>query len=267
MFRTVWSDLKGLYRVCGLGVALRWLLMILLHLPRCLRTRRLNSADLAMGEGPVTAWRGGVPARLPGRWAVAHLREIWVRDQYLQSGFLHIPPDGLVLDLGANRGVFTALALACGPGVRVVSVEPLQEALPYLQQMLQLNHWESRVRVGKIFVGGTGELQRQILAEQPEMAETFISEEELIRRFDLRHIDLIKCDIEGSEYELFTPHSRLLDLTDQIAIELHGDAATRDRFMEMLRARGFTQMRVSSRSDSDCIVSAKRTPGVLQHVA
>src|SRR4051812_15958000 len=123
MIRIVFRDFIGLVRVCGIGVALRWLVMIALNFKKCARARNLQPADLAMGPGPFSARLGTARAKLFGEQAISGIREIWVRDVYLNHGRLSIPPDATVVDLGANMGNFTVLALGHGPGVRCVSVE------------------------------------------------------------------------------------------------------------------------------------------------
>jgi FkbM family methyltransferase len=259
MIGTVIRDFNGLRRVCGLPTALRWTAKIATHLPQIVRTRRLTAADLAMGEGPVTAWRNGHAAKIPGDWAIAHVREIWVRDVYLHHGFLRIPPGATVVDLGANRGAFTALALASHPNVRVVSVEPVASCCDYLRRMLQINGWEHRAQICHAFVGNEGEVQRQIIADDPAMKDKFLSEDEFVRRYNLERIDLIKCDIEGSEYGLFTPQSRLLRMASQLAIEVHGDPATRAPFIQMLRDHGFDELVITSEVHDNCTLSARKS--------
>jgi hypothetical protein len=66
-----------------------------------------------------------------------------------------------------------------------------------------------------------------------------ISETELIATAGLTGIDFLKCDIEGSEFELFTPTSALLAMTSQLAIELHSWAGKASDFIAMLREMGF----------------------------
>ena len=76
-----------------------------------------------MGPGPYDVRLGAARARLFGEQVISGIREIWVRDVYLNRGILSIAPDATVVDLGANAGNFTMLALAHGSGVRCVSVE------------------------------------------------------------------------------------------------------------------------------------------------
>ena len=64
--RQVISDFKGLKIVCGITVALNWLLMIILNLNECIKTRNFQPADIALGEGPFKVHRGDAKAVLKG---------------------------------------------------------------------------------------------------------------------------------------------------------------------------------------------------------
>src|SRR4051812_49591430 len=124
MIRQLVSDFLGMWRVCGAIVALRWLWQVLRHLGECRRRRDLQPADLAMGTGPFRVRLGKSQAKVAGAGIVTGIREVWVRDCYLAGGFLAIGDGDVVVDLGANIGTFTMLALGHGQNVRVVAVEP-----------------------------------------------------------------------------------------------------------------------------------------------
>ncbi|MEA2734699.1 MAG: hypothetical protein QOE14_1150 [Humisphaera sp.] len=254
------SDFFGLIRVCGFRVALRWLAMIVLHFPQCVREGNLQAADRAMGSGPFYPRLRGARAILNDPYVISSIREIWVRDVYLNGGYLTIPPGATVLDLGANRGLFTALALGSHPDVRCVCVEPRLSDCDIIRHMLKINGWESRAQICSAFLGGETQIQRDMVAtEQQGIQQEYLSEEEFIRRYALTKVDLIKCDIEGSEFELLRPGSKLLAMADQLAIEVHGgtDDPKRRQFVEMIRDQGFDVI-VRAESALDCIINGKR---------
>ena len=137
--RIIISDFVGLIRVCGVAVACKWLLAIICHFPSCIKRRDLHPADRALGFGPFRAKYGKAHAQICA--PINGIREIWVRDAYLGKGFLSIPPNATVVDIGANNGNFTILALAHGPGVRVVCVEPSISANKICERQVKLNGW------------------------------------------------------------------------------------------------------------------------------
>ena len=116
MLRVIFADFWGLRRVGGFALAVRWLFAIVFNFRQCRAERNLQPADRAMGEGPFAVRMDDARARVIGPQVLSGVREIWVRDVYLQRGLLTMPTQGTVVDLGANMGNFTLLALAQGPG-------------------------------------------------------------------------------------------------------------------------------------------------------
>jgi FkbM family methyltransferase len=255
--RRLLSDFNGLRRVCGPWFASRWLAQVARHVAACLKRRDLQPADLAFGRGPIHAKLGDAQAQLVGNCVVTGVREIWVRDCYLGDGFLTIPDGSTVVDLGANIGVFTMLALAQGPSVRAVAVEPNHDAARYLADAARLNGFEDRLQICHAFLGGRTSTQDQLAAMPDYAGSAFMTEEQLIERFNLTKIDFLKCDIEGSEFQLLTPDSRLLAMTRQLAIELHSEMGDPRAFMDMLRSLGFDVV-VRRSSPHDCVINARR---------
>jgi FkbM family methyltransferase len=239
ILRTIAADFFGLVRVCGMVVAFRWLTRIVATAGACRDKRNLQPADLAMGEGPFDVRFGAARAKLTGPHILSGIREVWVRNMYLDRGRVSIPPDATVVDLGASHGDFTVLALAHGPGVRVVAVEASADYCARLARNVALNHWESRVQICNRFIGGRTTVQDDISRYAACPTEAFLSEEEFVHQYNIRKIDLLKCDIEGSEYALLHPGSLLLAMARQLAIEVHTAVGDREAFIAMLKQQGF----------------------------
>lgn len=257
--RQLASDFNGLRRVCGNAFALRWLAQVARHLPTCLAARNLQAADLAFGRGPIRARfaAAATPAQLCGNCIVTGVREIWVRDCYLGDGFLSIADGATVVDLGANVGTFTMLALAHGPTVRAIAVEPSHQAADTIADAARLNGWHDRLQICRAFLGGRTSAQDELAAMPDYAGSCFLSEGEFVRRYGLSRIDLLKCDIEGSEFELLTADSRLLAIARQLSIELHNAMGDAQHFIEMLRGVGF-EVVVRRQNAHDCVVNARR---------
>jgi FkbM family methyltransferase len=259
MIRTVASDAAKITRACGPVIGSRWLAGIGFNWRSCLAARNLQPADRALGRGPFHARLGPARALLVGDNAFSGLREIWARDVYLGGGFLKIPPQATVLDLGANVGNFTLLALGHGPDVRVVSVEANAEMCECdLPGNLRANGWEHRANIINAFVGGQTRVQDDMIRRNLDRVAPSLSEAALIGAAGLTRIDLLKCDIEGSEFELLTPTSALLAMTSQLAIELHSWAGKPSEFIAMLRQLGF-ETRITVDTPEATVVLAKRT--------
>lgn len=254
--RRIFADFLGLARVCGWGVASHWLWQVVRTFKECRRDNNLQPADIAMGEGPFVASYKGKTARLSGQSVISGIREIWVREVYLARGFLKIGPNATVVDLGANMGNFTMLALAMGENARVIAVEPSQAMRRKLSRQLEMNAWTTRVYVVPHFVGGRTQGPEPLINEDTVDCR-FISEDEFIESQHLKQIDLLKSDIDGSEFELLRPNSRLLAISQQVAIELHGWGGNIAEFTQRLRDCGF-EIRPCSMNSEGCILSARR---------
>lgn len=249
----------GLARVCGVGVGLAFFATILANFRTCARARNLNPVGEAMGPGPFHCNLRGAKARLTGPDIISSIREIWVRDVYTGGGFLEIPKDATVVDLGSNRGVFSALALAHGTGVRVTAVEVDPKYTQNRAEILALNGWAERLRLVPAFIGPRSPLTDKLVESIRQSGHPcdMLSEDEFIQAAGLTHIDFLKCDIEGSEYGLLHKHSKLLAMTDRLGIELHTNAGDAEAFITMLHELGF-ETKVVHRIANTILLNAKR---------
>lgn len=254
------SDFRGIARVCGPLVALRWAARVVATLPAVLKTRSLLSADRSMGDGPFRVHHAIGDAVLVGGHAFSGLREIWVRDVYAKHGFLQIPDDAMVLDLGANMGNFSAMALASNPTARVIAVEPNARIGQKWVATMLINGFTDRAELCRAFVGDFTHIQLNDIKTNPAYADSpHLTEADFLAQYGIEHIDFLKCDIEGSEYFMIEPGSRILDITDRLAIEVHNSGGDVKRFLDALAARGFTDIAVDWYG-SECIARATRGP-------
>jgi FkbM family methyltransferase len=259
------ADTAGIGRVCGISVAARWLMLTVIKLPAVLKSRNLQPADRAMGDGPFQAKRAQSKAVLTGSQVFSNLREIWVRDVYLKGDFLSVPRNAVVVDLGANLGVFTALALAQNDGVRVIAVEPSLTLLESLRKCIGANGWSERLTPIRAFVGNFTETQKAALRQGSDYADApTLSEAELISRSAISRIDLLKCDIEGSEFFLLDSDSRLLSMTDRLAIELHKWGGDVQVFLDHLTRIGFEIGRVEWAGGCCIALCRRNSPAASQ---
>ena len=256
--RKIAVDAAGIARVCGLRLAVKWLFLVLVNIRTILRTKNLQVADRAMGNGPFSVCRAQARAMLTGIQVFSGLREIWVRDVYLRNDFLSFPRDALVVDLGANLGVFSALALAQSDSVRVIAVEASLNLLASLEGSARANGWSDRITPIRAFIGKFTRTQEAALKQGSDYADApVLTEWDLIARNRLSKIDFLKCDIEGSEFFLLDPESRLLAMTDRLAIELHEWGGDIQRFLQHLKQHGFEIGHIEWASDS-CIALCRR---------
>jgi len=164
--------------------------------------------------------------------------------------------DEVILDLGANVGIFTLYAARTAPQAKVFSVEPFPSTFRRLVATVRNHHLDSRVTClnyaatgasgVRLMPGGQGPSQRQALVPAASMASgTEVmgkTIESMLEENHLLHVDLLKMDIEGSEYEvLLSTPPRVLSRIDRIALEYHGDSApySRQQLFDHLEQAGF----------------------------
>lgn len=256
------SDFVGLVRVCGAPVAIRWLFAIVANVVAIIERRDLQPADRALGDGPfrVRLTRYGVAFRIVGAGAISGIREMYVRDTYLHHGLIRISDGDTILDLGANLGNFTNLALSFGKNVRVVAVEPHIGANSRLLRSVGLNSgYLQRVTLIPAFLGLMSQRQEQMKSSDANYSRTrWITEEQLIEEGNLTKVDVLKCDIEGGEFGLLHRESKLFRMVRSVAVEVHAFAGDVNRFMDDLEALGFSIVAVTPAPGGSATVLAKR---------
>ena len=236
-----------------------WLAAILKNVPEIYRSGNLQVADRALGAGPFQVnYSDEVNFRVAGPGAFSGIREMYVRDTYLRGGCLEIDDGDIVVDLGANIGNFTNLALAHGPRVKVIAVEPSLALLRSMRASLALNDgFAERVSVVKAFLGHASNT-RLDLTDPSYARASWITEEELLEATSLKCVDFLKCDIEGGEFGLLHRESASLRMTRKRAIEVHAFAGDVHAFIHMLQEVGFTVGHVQRDPDGTVTVLARR---------
>jgi FkbM family methyltransferase len=160
------------------------------------------------------------------------LNEIWVQDVYHMRGT--DLTDGIVIDLGAHVGVFSLLALQLGARL-VHAVEPNDENASLLTQ--NTFSADRRIRIWHAAAsnaldvrlhgsGATGHTTNEEPGAGQGRALPIVSLATLLG-LAIDPIRLLKCDIEGAEYDLIcgTIPEQLIGI-DQIVMEWHGPSET-----------------------------------------
>ena len=262
MLKKLIHDIKAIYLICGYKLAFKWGWNIFTNITTIVKQRNLSIADALMGCGPFSIkiddlmFKVGIPQGTKGM-PFAGIREMYARNVYLAEDF-RIKDGALVLDLGANMGNFSNLALAHHDSVRVIAVEPSFLLNQYFDYSLNLNGWRDRALLLRGFIGG---LPDKAVSSDYKDAKT-IEQNEIITHCAGRRIDFMKCDIEGGEYQFLSNHS-LLDITDMLAMEIHAFAGSPKEFIQFLKGIGFVIKRIQNDPDGTCTILAYRNKSNL----
>jgi len=180
----------------------RYLIAFIFQFPNIVRTGDLSPLDAVMGRATGafhyrgrlvffdTAYCDGHTS--DGTYSFGSVRELYFRDCYLRQ----LPEDVLrrakvVVDLGANRGAFSSLV--AGQASTLICVEACADFLPVIHHNVLLNGG-ARAIVKHAFVGSGGMCDATGIDH--------ITLDALLDSHAVKRVDLIKIDIEGSEYAL-----------------------------------------------------------------
>jgi FkbM family methyltransferase len=257
------ADARSVCQRARPASAARWLTSFAAHLKECESTRSLAPADRIWARtGARFQLQGKAVISLPGPYT-AGAREMYCRNVYLRTGFV-MPRTGWVLDLGANRGLFSVWAALAG--AQAVAVEAQQGFGPEIRCLAAHNGVGDRVHVEIALAGGivTAGATTGVVADDQRWAATShgapqrpagVSIPHLMSAYQIGRIGLLKVDIEGGEFAVFGSDEDLswLSQVDHMVMEVHpgfGDAAG---LIGRLRQHGFA---VDLRDNAGTRVSA-----------
>lgn len=226
------------------------------YLPKAIRNIKNWPAFIyhyALGLKPKQAYVFRNGAKLMISRGIDHVP---ILEIFLNQDYGIIPDDSIVLDLGANIGVFSIYATTTARDVRVYAYEPFPEFCALLEENVRLNQREETVQafncavasemgVRDLFVQSGefffptlvdttgGERQERVVVCSTTLAE-------IMKSHHLDHVDLLKMDCEGAEYEiLYTAPSSYLERIAEIRMEYH-NLDSSERNLEGLK-RFFTR--------------------------
>jgi FkbM family methyltransferase len=144
-------------------------------------------------------------------------------------------PDPYIIDGGGNIGMATLRFLKLYPKARVVTFEPQPEVFKRLQANIVNNLYSDNVRLVNAAlsdVDGEASFNRLVdghtdccasLKDAPGMNDKITVKTVTLLPYIDRRVDLLKLDIEGSEYETLTRVSEadLFKMVDRLIIEYH----------------------------------------------
>jgi len=187
---------------------------------------------------------------------------MYCRRVYFRAPGFEICPDDVVVDVGANRGLFTTMAAVYGK--RVLAIEAQASFVPAIEANLSRNNCRRRATIEIAMVGDASGLLRTAEAEASTSVwasrPPVIAMEELLTRNAIDKIHLMKIDIEGSEFALLSHDADWLTIVDRLVLEVHTRVGGQVRQLEeVLHGYGFKTMMTEAhtahpvpRIDGDC---------------
>lgn len=184
-----------------------------------------------------------------------HIFHIILLQEYSPRGFL-LENKNVVIDIGANRGVFVALAARQG-AKSILAYEPDKDNYEYLEELVKNNHFYQVKLHQKAVAGENGVIR--LYQSSKNTRHTIIgvdvtSGQKLEKYIEVpsisldcllqewESIDLLKIDCEGAEYEIFgTASPESLQKVHRIVMEYHGsrNSSKVQNLLTKLKKSGF----------------------------
>ncbi len=165
---------------------------------------------------------------------------------------MEIKPGDVIYDLGANVGFYSLLASTlAGPTGQVFSFEPAPDNVKYLRAHIELNAVKN-VSVFDAAVGRTaglasfdrgtdgftGRLEGEV-GRQGELLVRTVALDDLVQAGEIAPPDVIKCDIEGGEYDALVGASAILAKYAPIVFLASHGAEVHQSCCELLSSLGY----------------------------
>jgi len=184
--------------------------------------------------------RNGIVVESPENNALlAITEEVFVKKVYTPSGF-EIHPNDVVVDIGANVGVFSLFA-ACRTRNAIYAFEPFPESVEFLRKNIRANAI-SNITVDCCAVSNKNATEklylteitgghllfdhniRGVLGSYIEVPAKTL--ERAMKDQSIEHVDFLKLDCEGAEGQILEAASRAcLETIDRIAMEFHDNVS------------------------------------------
>ncbi len=170
------------------------------------------------------------------------IQEIFTDNYKIFSRGLQFQPCDIILDIGANEGMFSIMMAKLFPFTRIISLEPVQKTFFTMIKNIGLNNVTNihpyNLGVGgrsnkseiiycdKVYSGGSSMVVTPNFESQDIVNIEVVAFDDIfdIRKFpEIDRIKLLKMDIEGAEYETLY-NSTCLPRIDNMVAEFHINA-------------------------------------------
>lgn len=178
---------------------------------------------------------------------------------FVRKDYGEIPSHGIIVDVGANIGVFSLYAAHCGNAIKVLAYEPNSESFQYLLKNINANRLEQIIvphrlavtgaRIGTVRFPKKSSMYNAIIEGESDMDFEEVETTSLSMMLSgTENIDLLKLDCEGAEYEILMKSDKnVLNKISAIRMEYHlGREAEVSAFLEQY---GFIRHRFSPDSE------------------
>jgi len=167
-----------------------------------------------------------------------------------------IEDNSTVIDIGGNIGSFSLYAASSSKNTKVYVYEPLPKTYNLLSENVRINQYENLISAFNLGVGAKKEKRKLFLtggspfntlySDKPNdsyVEINLLSLEDIFKDNHIEKCDVLKCDCEGAEYEIFyNAPDEYLQRIQEIRFEYHNHSDEKsniDDLTHFLKIKGF----------------------------
>jgi FkbM family methyltransferase len=243
-------------------------LLFILALPLVFFSRQNRSAYELMGECRMVISGQEVRIIHPD---VRFIEEILLNKCYTPDSSFEIQDDSIVIDAGANVGIYTIYAGTRARHGKVIAIEPEMRNFTFLRENISANGFsnvelensalaesdgEARLHLSR---AGSHSIMPQDSLDDFQVCES-VSVDTILKRYSLNHVDILKLDIEGTEFSVLesTPWIKGVG---KIVMEIHSRYGRPQTIVDTLSYAGFQTRLLPSVDSGTYYLHAKRSLG------
>jgi FkbM family methyltransferase len=164
------------------------------------------------------------------------VNEVFGDNYHIVQSQLALPPGSIILDIGANEGMFSILMSHLFPEARIIAIEPVPRTFFVMLGNIARNGCTNiechslgigppgrssiNLNVNKDGKSGGSSSYDTTNAGHMQVEVTLISLDEVFEHFKIDRCGLLKVDIEGAEYDALY-NTTVLPRVDNMVIEIH----------------------------------------------
>ena len=166
----------------------------------------------------------------------ALVNEIFSDNYHILQSKVEIYPGDVILDLGANEGVFTIMMAGLFPSARIIALEPVGRTYKQLLANISINHInpasiqtyqlgiggsarDEHITIDNVHSGGSSVYMTPYAASHTETIH-LTTLDELFKTQAINRCKILKIDVEGMEHETLLQTS-VLPKVDHVVAEIH----------------------------------------------
>lgn len=177
--------------------------------------------------------------------------EIFLKKSYEKISEFSVKHDYVVLDIGANIGIYSIYAALQSPSSKIYAFEPAIRAVERFKKNLKINNIHNVEVINKAIWSKDGKVfiepnrytvLTRVSENQIGIPTQAISLDSFVRHYKINKIDILKIDAEFAEDAIVEgAESIALSMTKRIVLEYHSEEK-RKKVEEILKDHGFKKV-------------------------